>query len=993
MEQNTAAKISQQKSVDLNSNGSLETENRTSGIKRVSRSGLISSPSLAQGITEEGKDGYNFLKQLFYHAILLNYFIKIGLKNPITGSYVNHFIKIQSNFVDTFSEVVSLVDKNDDCEVYIAPVTYASENAEKSNVNYVTAMTADFDMYADQKLKELSRAEVELHHSSMLSELTSSEFPPSIIVNSGNGLHVYLVLKEPLAVTSDVVSQIEGIQSGLAMLPVNFKGDPSLKTVGHTLRLPGTENHKNPNDVKACTTISTSREMRYNFKHLAERLNKPVTVEQLPDQSYSETMYATYQKMNIDYETLRKAAGQCEFFLHMGNHPDQQSYVLWSHLALNLAVFGENGRVIFHNISKKHSSYQQDESERHFSSLEEKVKDAGYKPTSCSGICEAGFTCPKTCQQKSPAGMILSTLMKANKQQKLSVEVDLEAELKRIVPKLTAIENMRLINTFILEKINPSTESRTIKIAVLKEAMKILGISERGNLKELTTMIKVVSVQGGTGNFEVDMGEKILKAKDFICVAGSLMTYDQGVWSKYRGTIKQDIINQIKADYDKRVVESIEFYICNKSSKPIDTMNTHSSRNLICLSNGMLQMDEKGDFHLLPHQKEYFALNRLEIVFDPKAKCPRFLEFINNCFCLLVEEDRRITVDALQDFFGYCLVPGNAFHRFVLLIGKTRTGKSVIQDVLSDMLGYENVSNINISILDDPINTINLFDKLINIGPEFGARTRFNEEFFKSLTSGDGIAGRDHRKAPVSFKNGAKMMFAANEFPTILDSSGACYERAMCFPFDNFIPEEMRNIHLSEELIEERAGVLLWALQGRARLLKRGRFIESAAMSALKNKVKISNDPVLGWFNTEKTTLDPTAPYYTLKSWWDKYKNYCLDEEIKSLSRSKFLEAVKEIPGISISKPSTLNQECIICNWELLDPSDNEKENNQDLAFISEALEVTEVNNRISSPIELCPPVAEELVQDGSDDEDKATIIAMVQSNILQQDEDWSAFN
>ena len=932
-----------------------------------------------------------FLSKYYKSEMLVGSLIKISFHEQETKKFHTHFFEIKQDFEETLLEIEKSIMQHSGSNVYIAPVTYCSENGAKVNIRYITSLVADYDMFGSYQLKLVSSEDAERFRKMMVESLQILSPKPSRIVSSGNGLHVYWDLRIPITV-ADCVAAIESVQKALANLPSGFKGDLAAAVLGYTVRLPGTKNFKDPDNIKECKVIWEDESVRYEFEVLVEALN--VSVPQFEAiTTTSEGMYQTYKSLNVGYDDFRKATGQCEFFRHLSNKPEYQSYSLWTHGGLNLAVFGEDGRTIFHNISKKHPTYHHDESERHFSSLEEKVKDSGYKPTSCATICEAGFTCPKSCQQKSPAGMILSTLMKANKQQSQSAEVDLVEELKRIVPKLTAIENMRLINTFILEKINPSTESRTIKIAVLKEAMKILGIPERGNLKELTTMIKVVSVIGGTGNFEVDLGEKILKAKDFICVAGSLMIYDQGIWRKYRGNIQQDIINQIKADYTKRVVESIEFYIRNKSSKPLDTMNTHSSRNLICLSNGMLQLDEKGNFHLLPHQKEYFALNRLEIVFDPTAKCPRFLEFLNNCFCLLSDKDRRITLDALQEWFGYSLVPGNNFHRFVLLIGKTRTGKSVVQDVLSDMLGLENVSNIRIENLHIPINTINLFDKLINIGPEIGPNTKFNEEFFKSLTSGDGVDGRTHHKDTVSFKNGSKMMFSSNFFPTVTDLSGAWYERALCFPFDNFIPEEMRNIHLSEELIEERAGVLLWALQGRARLLKRGRFIESAAMLALKNKVKISNDPVLGWFNSEKTTLDPTAPYYTLKSWWDKYKNYCLDEEIKPLSRSKFSEAVKEIPGISIAKPSTLNQECIICNWELLDPPDNEKGNNQDLAFASEALEVTEVNNRIGSPIELCPPVAEELAQDSSDDEAKATIIAMVQSNILQQDEDWSAFN
>ncbi len=236
-------------------------------------------------------------------------------------------------------------------------------------------------------------------------------------------------------------------------------------------------------------------------------------------------------------------------------------------------------------------------------------------------------------------------------------------------------------------------------------------------------------------------------------------------------------------------------------------------------------------------------------------------------------------------------------------------------------------------------------------------------------------------------------MFAANEFPTILDSSGACYERAMCFPFDNFIPEKMRNIHLSEELKKERSGILLWALQGRARLLKRGRFIESAAMLALKNKVKVSNDPVLGWFEAEKMTFDRTVSDFTVVSWWNRYKNYCNEENQKQNKRSEFIETLKAIPGISISRPSNINQECISCDWVLIDPPDMGSENNNEQAFVPEILAVTEANKQTVPQVSLCQPVVAVENQEVTPDVDETPIIAMVQSNILQQDEDWSAFN
>ena len=584
-----------------------------------------------------------FLDVYFGGSVIVGSNVKVGFHERHREQYYNKSYELTGDLDSIISGIKKDISLSPTLEVYVAPVVYESKTAKKENIKYAVALVADFDEYGGKLLKEMSPDEAEACREKMVETLMSHKWKPSLIVSSGNGLQVYWMLKEPLLVENKV-PMIEKVQKMFANQYDCFKGDLAAAVLGHTLRLPGTNNCKDSDNIKECKVIWEDESVSYEFEALVGELNVS-ELEFVATTTTSEGMYQTYKSLNVGYDNFRKAAGQCEFFRYMSTNPEHQSYSLWTHGGLNLGVFGEDGRIAFHNISKKHPTYHFEESERHFSSLEEKVKDSGYKSTSCATIREAGFTCPKSCQQKSPAGMILSTLMKANKQQKVSEEVDLEVELKRIVPKLTAIDNMRLINAFILEILNLSAESRTIKIAFLKEAMKILGIPERGNLKELTTMIKVVSIQGGTGNFEVDLGEQILKAKDFICVAGNLMVYDQGVWSKYRGNIQQDIINQIKADYDKRVVESIQFYIRNKSSKPIDTMNTHSSRNLICLSNGMLQMDEKGNFHLLPHQKEYFALNRLDIVFDPVAGCPRFLEFLNNCFCLLSDEDRRITVE------------------------------------------------------------------------------------------------------------------------------------------------------------------------------------------------------------------------------------------------------------------------------------------------------------------------------------------------------------
>lgn len=917
MEKRTLEEIGQSNSLALNNlNSGIDVEVPRTKLKRVTREqrGLIKS------LTSEGKKMFGFLKQIFGHDFLVGYYIKIGFKNSINDSYSQQFVKIQTEFRLTFDEVIGLIDRYKDYDVFVAPVAYIDEKAGKNNIRFVTAVTADFDMYGDLKLKELPQSEVELHHRSMILELTSCELPPNKVVCSGNGLHTYWVLDEPLEVTPETLLLIEGVQIRLASLPNNFKGDPNLKILGHSLRLPGTQNYKNPDDIKDCEVVWEDDSVRYDFKTIVNTLKVSVGVEQLSEKAYPETLHEAYQNLNSDFEQLHHTALTCEFMRWMAKEPESQSYSLWFDLVSNLANFGEHGNQLFHNISRKYSKYSYDETERLFRTTQEKVKSQGFLSTSCCRIAEDGFECPQNCPQKTPAGMLFSSVKAAWVAEK-ETPVSVDEAIARLKPSSETIENVKTLEDFITNVINPQPVSMFAKEYYLDKLRNQLGLKKVGTASQYKKLL-INTTFGKTGNLQVDIAESLLDKVLLKYICGDIYKYEDGVWKKYSEYLDGLIINKLGAKYEVKHVNGIIAYIRGVTYLPSDKINHHTRDNLLCLKNGMLKIHPDGRREILPHDPNYNALSLLEIAFDEQEKCIKFLKFVDQCFAAMSAKDREITIQALQEWFGYSLLPGNQFHRFALLLGVARAGKGLLLRIYMELLGQENISGIPFPTLNQPINTIQLINKFANVAPEMNENDRFDEAFIKSSTGEDLISGRGHYEHTVSFVNQAKFMGSSNHLPKVFEKGDAFDMRLLGFPFLSQVPEDQRNIHLFDELKAELPGILNWAIEGRVRLLNRGRFVESQPMLDMKRKIKENSNLIVQWFKETKDSLDQGRKFETLKDMYASFKDFCEDEGVKNIPiKSKFRENLELIPGVHIEKPGKPDQYCVFFDWALIEGS------------------------------------------------------------------------
>lgn len=124
--------------------------------------------------------------------------------------------------------VDSIVDQFiTDHDIYFAPATQATEDRKDRSYLSLGALFADFDF------KDTPEDQVRARLTAFLE--------PSAIVRSGNGLHVYWFLREPLDLRDGGYERAAAILDTLAS---SLGSDPKAKDPAHILRVPGTLNFK-----------------------------------------------------------------------------------------------------------------------------------------------------------------------------------------------------------------------------------------------------------------------------------------------------------------------------------------------------------------------------------------------------------------------------------------------------------------------------------------------------------------------------------------------------------------------------------------------------------------------------------------------------------------------------------------------------------------------------------------------------------------------------
>ena len=307
-----------------------------------------------------------------------------------------------------------------------------------------------------------------------------------------------------------------------------------------------------------------------------------------------------------------------------------------------------------------------------------------------------------------------------------------------------------------------------------------------------------------------------------------------------------------------------------------------NQENIINFKNGFFDVV---DCELIPHTPEIVSTIQLPYSYDPQANCPMFLDVVETA---LEGDIQKMMI--LQEFMGYCLVQTTKYERGLFIIGASNSGKSTVLDSLKAMLGQSNCSAIGMDLLADSRFCGQIIDKLANISDEIPKNVNAYEESLKRIISGQEITINTKFIPTYSVNPTCKLIFAANDFPHINDTSDAVFRRMLLLYFNNVIPRDRIDYDLKDKIAKnECAGIFNWALNGLKRLNKRNEFTESTNMFKEIEDLKLMNNAIYYFVTENYDVTGEDEDYLTFDNIYSDYKSFCAKIGAKGIYKSNLL--------------------------------------------------------------------------------------------------------
>ncbi|RKY06308.1 MAG: hypothetical protein DRP65_11930, partial [Planctomycetota bacterium] len=184
-------------------------------------------------------------------------------------------------------------------------------------------------------------------------------------------------------------------------------------------------------------------------------------------------------------------------------------------------------------------------------------------------------------------------------------------------------------------------------------------------------------------------------------------------------------------------------------------VNLDISRSVVFLNGIYNVLEDK----MSPLTSEVFITSTLPHKYDPRAKCPIWLWFINDVF-----NGDQECVWLLQEWFGYNLIANNYLQQMLFLYGVPGSGKSTTIEILRQMLGPNRTATADVESFTSQFGLQPLINKYAAIISESGTTGRRQAkqalEKIKQITGGDTVRINQKYKDIIDIKLFCRITYA-----------------------------------------------------------------------------------------------------------------------------------------------------------------------------------------------------------------------------------------
>ena len=381
------------------------------------------------------------------------------------------------------------------------------------------------------------------------------------------------------------------------------------------------------------------------------------------------------------------------------------------------------------------------------------------------------------------------------------------------------------------------------------------------------------------GAFQFDKFARYLeKTHNIVKINGKLHVYEDGYYQVGDAHLERAMIEEIPTlnmSKRKEVLSYLNLIVPDNS--------TVSDAHLVAFKNGVLNVITLQMYDFSP---EFIITNMIPHNYIPGSKNDLLEKTMDKLAC----HDEQI-LKLLYQAVGVTFHRRNELRKSFFLVGEKRNGKSTFLDMVSTLLGEENISNLDLSEIGDKFKTAELAGKLANIGDDINDEYIPNSSIFKKVVSGDKVTVERKGQDPFKLASYAKFFFSANSLPRIGrgKDSAAVLDRLVVIPFeakftkddpdyDPFIKYKLRDEEVMEALIVK-------AIDGLREVLAEQQFATCDRVGEKMVEYEYNNNPILMFFDDLEEVDYINEP---VKDVYKAYKGFCIANGIEPYSAIEF---------------------------------------------------------------------------------------------------------
>lgn len=416
----------------------------------------------------------------------------------------------------------------------------------------------------------------------------------------------------------------------------------------------------------------------------------------------------------------------------------------------------------------------------------------------------------------------------------------------------------------------------------LAKAMAEYDESDRNKIRS----IKARFTDGGEKKLPEVVCARILKMQFNFHLIGTDGKAPLGVYVEKQGIYTTDelylqrLVYREESKYTEKQVNDVLF----KLKMTVSAKKPENDPNLIPVANGIYNVKEK---RLEPFTPEKIFTSKISTKYVENAPKPAW--DVDKWLLSLACGDQNVAT-LLWQIINESLNGNYTRGKYFLLVGDGNNGKGTYQQLLINLIGEENVSTLRIKQINDRFSPSVMVGKVANIGDDIDGEYIANNENVQSIATGDTITVEEKRKQPYSVTLKLAMIFSANKIPKIGNRTEGTYRRMVIVPFNANFNGQVEDKSIKEEKIKDQT-VLEYVLH-RALNIQFDRFIEPTAVKRMLDEYRMSNDPVLEFYQNE--WLQSEFSNYTSVPTQFVFDMYSIYAERNGYSRKSLASFTKE---------------------------------------------------------------------------------------------------